>query len=104
MSLKPTPVTQTLECAHLSQINLVGGKEYTLTVGARPDLTRDDGSPSQAGDVLSCDQNGQLTTRAAGTTGPFERVVFVGTTAIFRPEGPGGRAYMIPYAPDAPNW
>jgi len=77
--------------------------EFTLVVGARPDLNRDDGTPSQAGDVLSIQPDGTAQTRAAGTSGNFERCVKVSAGLVFRPVGADGRSFLVPCAFDAPN-
>jgi|SRR6266850_95681 len=77
--------------------------EVTATVGAHPELHRDDGTPAQAGDVLSVQPNGQLQTRPAGTTGSFERAVVTAAGLVYRPIGPDGQTYLVPYVTDAPN-
>ena len=85
------------------QLNALDGEEYTLTVGARPDLHRDDGSPSQPGDVLSMQPDGTLQTRAEGTAGNFERCVKTAAGLVYRPVGKDGRSFLVPCALDAPN-
>jgi len=79
------------------------GEEYTLTVNARPDLHRDDGSPSQPGDVLSVQTDGTLQTRGEGTAGNFERCCKTSAGLVYRPVGVDGRSFLIPLAQDAPN-
>ena len=84
-------------------LTAIGNGEYTATVGARPDLQRDDGSPSQADDVLSVQEDGTLQTRPAGTEGNFERCCKTSAGLVYRPVGAHGRSFLIPCALDAPN-
>jgi len=97
-----------IEVFTADQLNALDGEEYTLTVGARPDISRQpepDGTvpPSQSGDVLSVQTDGTLQTRAEGTAGNFERCVRNGSFLVYRPVGAEGRAFVVPFAPDAPN-
>lgn len=71
------------------QLNDQGDGWFTVTVGARPDLKRDGVTPSQPGDVLSVQDDGNLQTRAAGTSGSFElcRKTRSGNGVVFRPFG-----------------
>src|SRR5262249_46551987 len=92
-----------IEVCTRDQLNALDGEEYTVTVGARPTLSRDDASPSQPGDVLSVQPDGTLQTRPAGTMGNFERCCATTAGLVFRPVGADGRAFLIPLAQDAPN-
>jgi hypothetical protein len=80
----------------------VGNGEYTIIVGACG-LKRQDGTPSQAGDVLSVQENGTLQTRPAGTSGNFERCCRTLAGAVYRPIGAGGIVVILPLAQDVPN-
>lgn len=107
----PTPTTTPpvvsfypiVEALAADQLTDLGGGEYTYTVGARPGLTRDDGTPAKAGDVLSVQADGSQQTRPQGTSGPYERCCKSGASAAFRPTGKDGRTFLIPLALDAPN-
>jgi len=97
-----------IEVFTADQLNALDGEEYTLTVGARPDISRQpqpDGTvpPSQPGDVLSVQTDGTLQTRAEGTAGNFERCVKSGSFLVYRPVGTEGRTFVVPFAPNAPN-
>jgi hypothetical protein len=77
--------------------------EYTVTVGAHPDFLRDGVSPSQAGDVLSVQEDGTLQTRVAGTIGPFERATVDQGRLVYRPKGPFGRCFIAGHVASWPN-
>jgi hypothetical protein len=77
--------------------------EVCAAVGAVATLTRDDGSPSQAGDVLSVQPDGTLQTRPKGTTGLYERAIVASVGLIYRPKGSDGGAYIVPLVNDWPN-
>jgi len=88
----------------------LGDGEYTLTVDAHPDLTRnglalDDPhvEPAELGDVLSVQPDGTLQTRPEGTTGNYERCVMSGAGLIYRPIGPEGRTWLVPFTDIWPN-
>jgi hypothetical protein len=106
----PTRVTKTPAPASYFAIRVLdptgltdcGTGEYTITVGAC-ELLREDGSPSQEGDVLSVQRDGSLQTRPAGTSGSFERLVKTAAGAVYRPDGPGGITVLLPLAQDVPN-
>jgi hypothetical protein len=83
-------------------LNEMDNGEYTATVGACG-LLRDDGSPSQEGDVLSVQPDGTLQTRPGGTSGSYERLCKTGAGAVYRPAGKGSLTVIIPLAQDAPN-
>src|SRR5262249_9908960 len=76
-------------------LNDCGNGEYTATVGACG-LPRDDGTPSQDGDVLSIQPDGSAQTRPAGASGPFERLVKTSGGAVYRPYGKGSVTVIIP--------
>src|SRR5262245_36328844 len=80
-----------------------GNGEVTATVGAHPDLRRDDGQPAQAGDVLSIQPDGTYQTRKKGTNGGFERAVVTPAGLVYRPNGTAGRSWLVPLANDWPN-
>lgn len=92
-----------IEVFTTDRLRALDGQEFILTVDARPDLSRDDGSPSQLGDVLSVQPDGTLQTRPEGTAGNFERCVKTPAGLVYRPVGPDGRSFLIPCASDAPN-
>jgi hypothetical protein len=96
------PLFLTIRALDPDQLIDVGSGEYTATVGACG-LLRDDRTPSQAGDVLSVQEDGSQQTRPAGTAGPFERCAKTGAGAVYRPKGKGGIVVIIPLAQDAPN-
>ena len=79
----------------------VGSGEVTATVGKVDGLVRADGSPSQAGDVLSVQPDGSLQTRPAGTAGNYERAVVTSAGLVYRPVGQW--AYLVPLAQEWPN-
>jgi len=82
----------------------LGDGDFTATVDNHPDLRDDTGAPAQLGDVLSVQPDGTLQTRRAGTTGAFERCRPSTQGLIFRPQGVGGRTYLVPYTSTAtPN-
>ena len=85
------------------RLNDLGDGDFTVTIDMLYGLFRDDGQPSQPGDVLSVQENGTLQTRPAGTTGAFERCKKTTVGLVFRPRGVGTRAYLIALASDAPN-
>ena len=45
---------------------------FVVTIPATPGITRDDGTPSQAGDVLSVQPNGRLQSRPADKAAAWE--------------------------------
>lgn len=98
----PTTLT-VIEVFTADQLVDVGSNEYTVTVGARPGLNRDDGTVSQPMDVLSVQPDGTLQTRPAGTAANFERCSKTAAGLVFRPVGPDGRSFLLPCAVDAPN-
>jgi hypothetical protein len=59
--------------------------EVTATVGACPGLCRDDGSPAQAGDVLTVMNDGTYQSRPKGTNGWNERAVVSSLGLVYRP-------------------
>jgi hypothetical protein len=65
--------------------NDAGNGMVTLTVGAVAGICRQDGSPSQPGDVLSVQPDGSLQTRVAGTAGPFEQAQPSDKGLIYQP-------------------
>ena len=97
------PAFATIEVFTPDQLLDVGNGEYTVTLGARPDVSRDDGTPSQAGDVLSVQPDGTLQSRPAGTAANFERCSKTAAGLVFRPVGKSGRSFLVPCAIDAPN-
>jgi len=104
------PSLGVIECLASDQLIDVGNNEFTATIGARPDISRnglpiDDPNcqPSQAGDVLSVQPDGKRQARPAGTTGAYERCAKTGAGAVYRPMGKDGRTFIVPLAPDAPN-
>jgi len=103
MTIFTKPSLLVIEVFTPDQLNAMDGEEYTLTIGARPDLSRDDGTPSQAGDVLSVQPDGTLQTRGEGTAGNYERCCKTPSGLIYRPIGTDGRSFLIPCATDAPN-
>jgi hypothetical protein len=95
--------------APLGAIEVLALDEYTdlgdglvvVTVGARADLRRDDGSPSQEGDVLSVQRDGSLQTRPAGSSGSFEIAKKTQAGLVYRPANPDGspgRCFLVPCA------
>jgi hypothetical protein len=111
MPEKPSQMTATVLPASLAVIEVftpdqlvdVGNSEYTVIIGARPGVVRDDGTVSQPGDVLSVQEDGTLQARPAGTAGNFERCSKTAAGLVFRPVGIDGRSFLIPCALDAPN-
>jgi len=103
MTTYSVPAFLVIETFTLDQLVELDNDEYALTVGARPDLNRDDGSPAQAGDVLSIQPDGVAQARPEGTTGLYERCVKVAAGLVYRPVGIDGRSFLIPCAWDAPN-
>jgi hypothetical protein len=102
LSVAPSTLAHAIEVLTTDYLHDVGGDEVTVTVGTRiPGLTRDDGTPSQAEDVLSVQPDGRLQTRAAKTSGPFERAKVTPAGLIFRPNGQ--RAFLVPLATVWPN-
>ena len=98
------PAFLVIETFSSEQLNELDNGEYTLTTNARPDLFRDAAAtPSQEGDVLSIQPDGNPQTRAAGSTGAYERCVKVSAGLVYRPKGVEGRAYLVPCSFDAPN-
>jgi hypothetical protein len=90
-----------IEVLDASMLIDLGADHVVATVGACPDLTREDGSPSQPGDVLSVQRDGTLQTRPAGTAGSFEVAVKTQAGLVYRPpnaDGSAGRCYLIPCA------
>jgi len=83
-------------------LNDVGNGDFTYTIGAC-DLTRDDGTPSQDGDVLSMQPDGSAQTRPEGASGSFERCKKTAAGAVYRPWGKGSIVVIIPLAQDVPN-
>lgn len=96
------PLFLTIRALAPDQLTEVDNGEYVATVGACG-LLRNDGTPSQAGDVLSVQEDGSLQTRPAGTSGNFERCCKTAGGAVYRPVGTSGGTYLIPLAQDAPN-
>ena len=98
-----------IEILARNQLSDLGNGEYTATVGARSDISRNGRAstdprvdPSQPGDVLSVQPDGSFQTRPAGTEGPFERAVIQGTGLVYRPLS-DGRAFFIGLALNYPN-
>lgn len=56
-----------------------------------------------AGDVYSVQPNGEVQTRPIGTAGPFELAILKPDRLIYAPEGPYGRAFIVPYCDAIPN-
>lgn len=81
----------------------LGDGDYTATVGTLFGLLRDDGTPNQAGDVLSVQPGGEWQTRPAGTTGAFERAKLVAAGLVYRPKGPEAPTYLVPLVTVWPN-
>jgi hypothetical protein len=73
----------------------LGDGDYTVTVGAHPDLRDEAGQSAQAGDVLSVQPDGTLQTRRAGATGAYERCRPSPQGLIFRPQGVEGRTFLV---------
>lgn len=71
----------------------------TLTVRLPSKLKRQDGSPAQAGDVISCQMDGTLQTRPEGTAGAWERCYVQGSVVVFRPQDTG---YAFAFAEQLP--
>ena len=71
------------------QMNDVGYGNFTITVGHRSDIRRQDGSPSQDGDVLSVQDDGTLQTRPSGSAGSFEVCKFTESrnAVVYNPFG-----------------
>ncbi len=103
-------MSSAIEIVSRNQLSDLGDGEYTATVGARSDITRNGRAmtdakvdPSQPGDVLSVQPDGSFQTRPAGTAGPFERAVIQGTGLVYRPLGAEGRAFFLGLALSWPN-
>jgi len=100
---KSTVATATAAAVHgievitVNVLNDQGGGFFTATVGARPDMQRDNGQPSQAGDVLSMQPDGTLQTRAAGTNGAFELCAKTSGFLVYSPKGNDGRTFVVPF-------
>ena len=76
----------------------------TLTVKLPTKLKRQDGSPAQAGDVVSVQPGGALQTRPEGAAGAWERACVQGSLVVFKTEGPGGpEAYAFAFAEKLPE-
>jgi len=79
------------------------GDDYvTVTIGADPTIKRQDGSPSEDGDVLSMQPNGDIQARPEGSRGAYELAKIVGPWIVYRPVV-GGRCRLVPLATDWPN-
>src|SRR5262245_29637539 len=97
-----TPILAVVRALDPQSLNDLGGGEWTATVGACG-LSRDDGSPSQDGDVLSVQTDGSLQTRAAGTGGDDGRLKRTAAGAVCGPLGESGTAVIIAVAADVPD-
>jgi hypothetical protein len=98
------PVVRAIWCATKDCLNDLGnGGEYTVTIDAHPLFCRDDGTPAQLGDVLSCQDDGTLQARPEGTDGYSERCITTPTGLLFRPTTGGYYAWLVPYTDVWPN-
>jgi hypothetical protein len=111
---KTTPTTVTTTAAPLAAIEVLasdalidlGNDLVVATIGARPDVLREDGSASQSGDVLSVQRDGTLQARPEGSAGSFEVARKTAAGLIYRPasaDGSPGRCYLVPCALAVPQ-
>ena len=78
-------MTNAIPAITKDRLNDQGDGEVTATIGALPGLCRDDGSPAQARDVLSVQNDGSYQSRPKGTNGWNERAVVGSTGLVYRP-------------------
>ena len=77
-----------------AQLNQVSGG-YTLTAWWPNSFRREQGEPSQPGDVLSVTPEGSFQVRPPGTAGPWEVCQISGVTLLYNPEGAGKPVYWL---------
>lgn len=80
-----------------AQLNPTGTGAYTYTPSFPNTYKRQDGSSSQAGDVLSVQPDGSLQTRSAGTAGAYEICTREGVALFYQPT-PGVFFMLLPVA------
>jgi hypothetical protein len=79
-------VAPLMQCVVIEKLNDVGDGYVTATVTVPCPWKRDGMTTAQAGDVMSCQPDGKVETRAAGTTGAWEKARVSGSIIIFVPE------------------
>lgn len=77
--------------------------QNTVTLIGDEGLKRDDGTPQQAGDVLSVQPDGSQQARAKGTNGAFEVIVQGSAIVTYAPLGKSGHAFVLPFVSAIPN-
>lgn len=87
----------TLQPAQI-RVNDLGDGTATLIITKLGDpntLKRDDGSPAQVGDVMSCQPDGTWQTRPPGAQGGYERGIVQDGCSTHNPQGPTHPGYVF---------